>query len=156
MKIISISAPSEDLSGVKIEDDDRELELQVALKKAQRVKLALQSGVEKVAQTIKQEVEDTNDNQAGNIVLNATAEFCRTLGDIPTYGLAGNREEDVEDLMVIHIEDDYGFIRTQSLNYFQDFEAEGIKEKLPEDEEDVDGRGAWNTVKIGIHRGYFH
>lgn len=26
------------------------------------------------------------------MVLDATAEFCRTLGDIPTYGLAGNRD----------------------------------------------------------------
>lgn len=38
---------------------------------------------------------------ANNIVLNATAEFCRTLGDIPTYGMAGNRDEDEEELMVI-------------------------------------------------------
>ncbi|XP_046471881.1 U4/U6.U5 tri-snRNP-associated protein 1 [Neodiprion pinetum] len=119
---------SEDLSGVKIEDDDRELEWQLALKKAQRVKLARQTGVEKVAQTIKQEIDNSNDNQVGNIVLNATAEFCRTLGDIPTYGLAGNREENVQELM--------------------DFEAEGIKDETVDDGEDADGRGAWNTVKI--------
>lgn len=36
----------------------------------------------------------------GSIVLNATAEFCRTLGDIPTYGLSGNREEDAQELLV--------------------------------------------------------
>lgn len=36
----------------------------------------------------------------GSIVLNSTAEFCRTLGDIPTYGQAGNREEDVQELLV--------------------------------------------------------
>lgn len=36
----------------------------------------------------------------GSIVLNSTAEFCRTLGDIPTYGLAGNRDEDAEELLV--------------------------------------------------------
>lgn len=36
----------------------------------------------------------------GSIVLNATAEFCRALGDIPTYGMSGNRDEEVEDLMV--------------------------------------------------------
>lgn len=128
MDVDDTENPSEDLSGVKIEDDDRELELQVALKKAQRVKLALQSGVEKVQQTIKQEVDNSDDNQAGNIVLNATAEFCRTLGDIPTYGLAGNREENVQELM--------------------DFEAEGVKDEAIDDEEDADGRGAWNTVKI--------
>ena len=35
-----------------------------------------------------------------NIILNSTSEFCRTLGDIPTYGQAGNREEDEEELLV--------------------------------------------------------
>lgn len=39
------------------------------------------------------------DPRAGAIVFNATSEFCRTLGEIPTYGLAGNREEQ-EELMV--------------------------------------------------------
>ena len=33
------------------------------------------------------------------MLLNSTAEFCRTLGDIPTYGTAGNREEDPNDMM---------------------------------------------------------
>lgn len=35
----------------------------------------------------------------GAMVLDATAEFCRTLGDIPTYGLAGNREHRAEILV---------------------------------------------------------
>lgn len=39
-------------------------------------------------------------DKKNNIVFNATSEFCRTLGDIPTYGLSGNRE-DQEDIMVI-------------------------------------------------------
>jgi len=34
-------------------------------------------------------------------VLNSTAEFCRTLGDIPTYGRAGNREEEEEDSFMV-------------------------------------------------------
>ena len=38
-------------------------------------------------------------DRKNNIVFNATSEFCRTLGDIPTYGLSGNRE-DQEDIMV--------------------------------------------------------
>jgi len=47
-------------------------------------------------------VEDLTEGPAttGSIVLNSTAEFCRTLGDIPTYGQAGNREEDVQELLV--------------------------------------------------------
>lgn len=43
--------------------------------------------------------DDDDDDKKGSIVFNATSEFCRTLGEIPTYGLAGNRE-DQEDLMV--------------------------------------------------------
>ncbi len=37
--------------------------------------------------------------------LNSTSEFCRSLGEIPTYGMAGNRpEEEEEELMVIQTE----------------------------------------------------
>lgn len=43
--------------------------------------------------------DDEEDKNNLNIVFNATSEFCRTLGDIPTYGLSGNRE-DQEDIMV--------------------------------------------------------
>lgn len=47
-------------------------------------------------------MEDVNRTgpTGSSIVLNATAEFCRTLGDIPTYGQAGNREEDAQELLV--------------------------------------------------------
>lgn len=43
--------------------------------------------------------EEEDPERKGAIVFNATSEFCRTLGEIPTYGLAGNREEQ-EELMV--------------------------------------------------------
>lgn len=43
--------------------------------------------------------EEEDPERKGTIVFNATSEFCRTLGEIPTYGLAGNREEQ-EELMV--------------------------------------------------------
>ena len=38
--------------------------------------------------------------KGGNIILNSTSEFCRSLGEIPTYGLSGNREEEREEIMV--------------------------------------------------------
>lgn len=72
----------------------------MALKKAQRLKEGHSASVQKTVETIKQEILNSEENQPGNIVLNATAEFCRTLGDIPTYGLAGNREENGQELMV--------------------------------------------------------
>lgn len=53
---------------------------------------------EHVLSKVKAEPEEAL--QDGNIILNATSEFCRTLGDIPTYGQSGNREEDQEELVV--------------------------------------------------------
>lgn len=85
---------------MKLEEDDKELELQLILKKAQRLKKIQSAGIQKTVEKIKQDMLNSEENQSGNIILNATAEFCRTLGDIPTYGLAGNREENVQELMV--------------------------------------------------------
>lgn len=76
------------------------MQLQLALKKAQRLKEAHPADVQKTIEAIKQDILGLEENQSGNIVLNATAEFCRTLGDIPTYGLSGNREENGQELMV--------------------------------------------------------
>ncbi|CAK9823212.1 U4/U6.U5 tri-snRNP-associated protein 1 [Anthophora retusa] len=128
LDVDDLGVPAEDLSGVKLEDDDKELELQLAWKKAQRLKETQAECIEKVAESIKQEPTGSEESQSGNIVLNATAEFCRTLGDIPTYGLAGNREENGQELM--------------------DFELDGVKEEPPTNEEEDDGRGAWNTVQL--------
>jgi len=40
---------------------------------------------------------DAENDKGASITLNATSEFCRTLGDIPTYGQSGNREEIEKD-----------------------------------------------------------
>ncbi|XP_046388909.1 U4/U6.U5 tri-snRNP-associated protein 1 isoform X1 [Ischnura elegans] len=124
--------PPEDLSDVKLEPDDSELELQLALNKARKIKqkeaLENNSSVEKIAAEIvaKNEQDDGLSGTQGSIVLNATAEFCRTLGDIPTYGLAGNRDEDAEELM--------------------DFEREMNEERRRVEEETQ--KGAWAEVEM--------
>lgn len=128
LDVDDLEAPEEDLTGIKLEEDDKELELQLALKKTQRLKEGHSADIQKTVETIKQEILNSEENQSGNIVLNSTAEFCRTLGDIPTYGLAGNREENGQELM--------------------DFEIDGIKDEPPANEEEDDGRGAWNTVHL--------
>lgn len=85
----------EDLSGVVIEEDDAQDELQAALEKARRLRQKKDvSSVEKVAEMMAKKREEDVDTEGANIVLNSTAEFCRNLGDIPTYGRAGNREDD--------------------------------------------------------------
>lgn len=48
---------------------------------------------------LKMGLAESDDPSQKSIVLNSTAEFCRTLGDIPTYGMSGNRDEEAEELM---------------------------------------------------------
>lgn len=70
--------------------------------------------------------DEANLNQQNDfITLNATAEFCRTLGDIPTYGMSGNRGVDVSDMM--------------------DLETEAEETAEPMDEEEPI-TGTWNSV----------
>ena len=108
------SESTEDLSNVKIEVDESNLEVKIAMEKARRLKQKKANlkhwNPEEIARSIKREPMDNNDQDAmevtpddvgrSSIVLNATAEFCRTLGDIPTYGMAGNRDEDEDELLV--------------------------------------------------------
>lgn len=86
-----------DTYNMKMEnEEDDDMGLQLALKKARKLKQLekIERKPDLVDALIKSEY---NDNALGAIVLNSTAEFCRTLGDIPTYGKAGNREEEEED-----------------------------------------------------------
>uniref|UniRef100_A0A182IJG7 U4/U6.U5 tri-snRNP-associated protein 1 n=1 Tax=Anopheles atroparvus TaxID=41427 RepID=A0A182IJG7_ANOAO len=98
----------EDLSTVKLEDtveDDEDL--QAVLQKARRLKQreaiiskALPIDPERVKSEVKEEPDSGGEqDHHGAMLLNSTAEFCRTLGDIPTYGTAGNREEDPNEMM---------------------------------------------------------
>ncbi|XP_059614220.1 U4/U6.U5 tri-snRNP-associated protein 1 [Phlebotomus argentipes] len=117
---------------VKIEPEDDDLEKM--LSKARRLKQkesliakpidTAQLKSEVKSEAVSDEEEDRFDLQSNQITLNATAEFCRTLGDIPTYGMAGNREGNTNDLI--------------------DFESEMNVEEKEEEPEDV--RGTWNSV----------
>ncbi|XP_064359776.1 U4/U6.U5 tri-snRNP-associated protein 1 isoform X2 [Dromaius novaehollandiae] len=71
------------------------------------------------------------DARAGAIVFNATSEFCRTLGEIPTYGLAGNREEQ-EELM--------------------DFEREERRSPAGAPDSDGEENVGWSTVNLAEER----
>lgn len=90
-----------------LEEDEAELELQKQLEKGRRLRQLqqLRDSGEKVVEIVKRLEsrqrgweEEEDPERKGAIVFNATSEFCRTLGEIPTYGLAGNREEQ-EELM---------------------------------------------------------
>ena len=77
-------------------------------------------------------VEDPNKTR---IVLNETAEFCRTLGDIPTYGMAGNRDEDEDELM--------DFERQLAEERKRNLE----KEERKREAERLQERGGWNVLE---------
>lgn len=83
----------------------------------------------KIKAEVKAEVQSDEDGEGSNkfdfITLNATAEFCRTLGDIPTYGMSGNRGVDANEMM--------------------DFEAEPEEAAEPMDD-DEPITGTWNSV----------
>lgn len=103
-----LSVVTEDLSGIQLTVDDSAIELRQAMEKAKRRKEKKNDSwdLEAMVSSIKREPmeEDiADDPNKTSIVLNETAEFCRTLGDIPTYGMAGNRDEDEDELMVLVI-----------------------------------------------------
>ncbi|XP_045534485.1 U4/U6.U5 tri-snRNP-associated protein 1 [Papilio machaon] len=94
---------------LQVDVDEEEVEpdgeLQAALARARRLRLAelrhtnVVPKVEELLERVKEETGEAGDEEAaggGAIVLDATAEFCRTLGDIPTYGQAGNRDHHAE------------------------------------------------------------
>lgn len=115
-----------------LEEDEAEQELQKQLEKQRKLKQKqlLKDSGEKVAEQIKMisKNEKNNDSEKkNNIVFNATSEFCRTLGDIPTYGLSGNRE-DQEDIM--------------------DFEEQEEKDDGGNSDLDMDENVGWSTVNL--------
>lgn len=99
---------SAEATDVKIEDEDNELEHMLSkarrLKQSEaliRTKLAIDPAAIKpeVKSERNSDNEDDDDGKDNFITLNSTAEFCRTLGDIPTYGMSGNRDVDANDMM---------------------------------------------------------
>ncbi|KAM8879240.1 U4/U6.U5 tri-snRNP-associated protein 1 [Spinachia spinachia] len=114
------------------EEDEAEQELQKQLEKQRKLKQKqlLKDSGEKVAEKIKELDQSVNENdpdRKNNIVFNATSEFCRTLGDIPTYGLSGNRE-DQEDIM--------------------DFEEKEEKDDAGDSDSEMDENVGWSTVNL--------
>ncbi|XP_033123478.1 U4/U6.U5 tri-snRNP-associated protein 1-like [Anneissia japonica] len=112
-------------------EDDAALELQLALNKARRMKYKKEKkdvdGDKLVAEAVKYakgEEMDTDSTTNPSIVLNATSEFCRTLGEIPSYSSAVPKEEDNEDEVM-------------------DFEKEE-----PEQMGDEEGISAWSRVNL--------
>ncbi|KAM6942238.1 U4/U6.U5 tri-snRNP-associated protein 1 [Lycodopsis pacificus] len=117
---------------VVFEEDEAEQELQKQLEKQRKLKQRqlLKDSGEKVAEKIKELDKGDSENdpeRKNNIVFNATSEFCRTLGDIPTYGLSGNRE-DQEDIM--------------------DFDEKEEKDDAGDSDSELDENIGWSMVNL--------
>nr|XP_042895222.1 U4/U6.U5 tri-snRNP-associated protein 1 isoform X2 [Parasteatoda tepidariorum] len=120
-----------DLSKVVIDEESAEKELSDALHKARKLKerKIMATAPEKVIEILSSvdgSGKLSQKDKSGNIEMNSVAEFCRTLGEIPTYGLSGNRDEEAEDLM--------------------DLEQELLEERSKEI--DPQNQGAWNEVDV--------
>ncbi|KAH8378522.1 hypothetical protein KR093_011799 [Drosophila rubida] len=172
---------------IKLEPDDDDLErvLNKARKLKQKeniIKKSLPIDVASIKQDIKPEpVDDASSSTGvilssadGNIVLNATAEFCRTLGDIPTYGMAGNRNEDSNDMMDFdnndamdehmdgnHEEPSLSHGTWNSVNPDEvmqpadlDNLGDDVEERAILDEEPDVGAGVANALRLALSKGY--
>ncbi|KAJ8267152.1 hypothetical protein GJAV_G00139110 [Gymnothorax javanicus] len=120
---------------VVLEEDEAEQELQKQLEKQRRLKQKqmLRDSGEKMAAQVRElgtpggGQGDEEEDRKNNIVFNATSEFCRTLGDIPTYGLSGNRE-DQEEIM--------------------DFEQEEERDGAGGSDSELDENVGWSMVNL--------
>jgi len=129
--------PELDLTGVPVEDDG-DYESRRILSKAKRLKerndIPVPEDTFSEIGPVVEEPEETRiifSSLPGSVTLNATSEFCRVLGDIPTYGHAGNRpEEEEEELM--------------------DYERELAEERLRNEAEQAEqaAKDGWQEVEI--------
>ena len=122
-----------DYSGTMLEEDEAMNELHATLDKVRKLKqkklVAVTDAIEETLNHAKSQIDSPSvvNIKGSDIVLNSTSEFCRALGDIPTYGLAGNRDEE--------------------RSAFLDLELELMERKKKiQDEEDMSSQ--WNEVDI--------
>jgi U4/U6.U5 tri-snRNP-associated protein 1 len=101
-----VIGPEEDLTGVVVDEDTAALELELALSKARKLnqsKFVKRSNERDIIASLRADIVDSTPEIQSSISLNSTSEFCRSLGDIPTYGQSGNRDGGEEDEMSVGI-----------------------------------------------------
>ena len=97
-----VGGPEEDLTGVVVDEDTAALELELALSKARRLTQSKSIRRQQERHVVVAQADDTDTPAqfSSSIELNSTSEFCRSLGEIPTLGIAGIREDDDDEMMV--------------------------------------------------------
>ncbi|VVC37246.1 SNU66/SART1 family [Cinara cedri] len=154
-----------DFDNMKKENEEEDdMGLQLALKKARKLKQL--ETVERKPNLADILVKtEFNDNAQGAIVLNSTAEFCRTLGDIPTYGKAGNREEEEEESLMDYEKTNVKQERSVDSDGSNDGWKEVEMEKKLIDLQTIDskpilepepdlGKGVAGALRLAMSKGY--
>ncbi|XP_063612338.1 U4/U6.U5 tri-snRNP-associated protein 1-like [Penaeus indicus] len=155
--------------GQESEQDD--IELQEALARSRRAKLAqaAQPSSERITEQLKKEkvveqVEPEDDamkEDAANLVmtLNTTDEFCRTLGDIPTYGLSGNRAE--EDQSMLQLQQPKEKEAQEPRGAWEEVGIDDTRVEITDhmtapilEEEPDASKGVANALKLALKKGY--
>lgn len=140
-----LEPPPEDLATIVLEEEEAEEEFRKALEKAKKLKLSQtqeedeRKRIEKLIvereAIIKKEKEEepSPSSKQGLLVLDATAEFCRNLGDFSTVKVEGGDD----------IEEDMDTVRE---------EIEPDVESQSDEDMTSDNRGKWNEVDISIEK----
>lgn len=168
--------PTEENTKIEPEDED----LEHMLNKARRLKqkegiIRKDVSMNDIKSEVKMEVTSDEEEAGGGIIyqggayitLNQTAEFCRTLGDIPTYGMAGNRDEttDMMDVDQNDAEDEVVERGRGKWNQVDPNDEPKLLEGVPPapenedvaailDEEPDVASGVANALKLAMSKGY--
>ncbi|XP_037077289.1 U4/U6.U5 tri-snRNP-associated protein 1-like [Pollicipes pollicipes] len=173
-----------DLTGVKLEPEESgEAELSRAIERSRRlrqtepqepaaaaaagpVRSSTEQRLAELAAQLRR-ADPTDPAATQSIVLNSTAEFCRSLGDIPTYGMAGNRDEEAEEIASLERE----LAEERRRTDMERAAAGGVWEEVGPDEaaapadaaaesaaileeEPEVGSGLAGALKLAMHKGY--
>ena len=151
------------------ESEQDDIELQEALSRARRAKLAhsLQPSSEVISEMLRgkknkmESEEEPMDESTETLVmtLNTTDEFCRTLGDIPTYGLSGNRAE--EDQTMLQLQHPKEKEQQERRGAWEEVGIDDTRVEISDNmttpilEEEPDAsKGVANALKLAVKKGY--
>ncbi|XP_066987949.1 U4/U6.U5 tri-snRNP-associated protein 1 [Macrobrachium rosenbergii] len=161
---MEVDGPTEDAES---EQDD--IELHEAISRSRRAKIAhsLQPSSEKILDMLKgkrvevDDEEEPMDESSGALLmtLNTTDEFCRTLGDIPTYGLSGNRAE--EDQTMLQLQQPKEKEQQERRGAWEEVGIDDTRVEISDNmttpilEEEPDAsKGVANALKLALKKGY--
>lgn len=153
-----------------VESEQDDIELQEALARSRRAKAgySVQPSSEKIPEMLKskqvtidseEEPMDEDDTATLMMTLNTTDEFCRTLGDIPTYGLSGNRAD--EDQTMLQLQQPKEKEQQEPRGAWEEVGIDDTRVEISDsmttpilEEEPDASKGVANALKLALKKGY--